>query len=699
MNSSKPLKKICRMLAALAATVLLSLPALADDEPLDLGSMVVTAEKREAEVQEVPASISAFSESEIQDARIQTIQDLSLLTPNMYIANWGIRGTSYVFIRGIGSINNEPAIGYYVDGVGYMDARAFDTNLFDIERIEVLRGPQGTLYGRNSLAGVINIITKKPDNQTGGGVELSAGNYNDYQAYAHFSAPLVEDKLFLRMSGGYESRDGYTENDYLDQDVDHHQSFNGRALMRWTPTDKLDISASIDGETIDDGAFPLGNLPALRENPRHVAYDYEGAYKRDAFGSFLRIGYDAPWFRLTSITAYRNFHDSASNDQDFTIYPLMTADEDIDDDQFTQELRFASPESDSRLKWLVGLYGFDKKKDHRLTLDFAPGVILPGSPVDRTTNSDLTTSGAALFGQATYTLFDKLDFTVGMRYDYEKNDIHHILSTTSNGISLGSDTIDQSEDSDALLPKFQVAYHWTPQFMAYAGVTRGYRSGGFNTAYADASDIRFDPEYSWNYEVGLKTSWFDNRVICNAALFYIDLEDQQVVQLLPSADTVVRNAGQSRSMGLELELKALLCQGLTLGAGFGYTNAEYTDYKDPLAGADYSGNNTALAPEYTYNLSLEYRRVLIAGWDLMARAELNGVGPFYWDDANNLKQDAYQLVNLNVGFEREWLDLLFWTRNLFDEDYEVVAFEFPGSDPLGQSGDPFTFGVTLRLRF
>ncbi len=235
--------------------------------------------------------------------------------------------------------------------------------------------------------------------------------------------------------------------------------------------------------------------------------------------------------------------------------------------------------------------------------------------------------------------------------------------------------------------------------MTYAGIARGYRSGGFNTSYLKNSDIHFDPEFSWNYEVGLKTSWFDNQLIFNTALFYIDLQDQQVLQLLPSTQTVIRNAGKSRSKGLEMELKALLSRGLTLEAGFGYTDAEYTDYEDSLAGTDYSGNATVLAPEYTYNLAIEYRRPLTGKWDFFLRPELIGIGSFYWNDANTLKQNAYQMVNLNIGFEREQFDLVFWTRNLFDEHYEAIAFEFPGSDPVAQSGAPVTFGVTFRLRF
>jgi iron complex outermembrane receptor protein len=666
--------------------------------PLELEQVVVTAEKRAEQAQDVPTSITAFSGMDVEDSRITTIQDLSLEVPNLFISNWGMRGNSFVFVRGIGAVNNDPAIGFYVDGVNYMDSRVFDSNLFDIERIEVLRGPQGTLYGRNSLAGVVNIVTRKPGNAVNAGVEQTIGDYGLFQTNIYARTPLVKNELFLGISGGLEKRDGYSDNDYLDTDVDAHDSLSGRANLRWTPTGELDISLNVDGEDLDDGAFPMAGLKDLRNNPRHVAYDTEGKNERQAMGVSLRVEYEAPWLRVTSISAYRHYDDTAFNDQDFTPYPLATAYEDIDDEQFTQELRFASPDDGRDFKWMAGLYGFHTQQDHHLTMSFAPDVMLPGMGVDRKTDSDIPTSGGAIFGQGTFTLFKKLDLTAGLRYDYEESSIDHVIALESDGMDLGTTALDDSQSSDAWLPKFQAAYHWTPDLMTYAGVARGYRSGGYNTGYLDTADAAFDPEFSWNYELGFKSSWFGKRLILNTALFYIDLEDQQVVQLLPTADTVIRNAGKSRSMGAEVEGKALLHEGLTFEAGFGYTDAEYVDYEDALSGKDYAGNSTPLAPEYTYNLALQYRHPLTDKIGLFFRSELNGIGSFYWNDANTLKQDAYTLVNLSLGVETEVFDILLWGRNVFDTEYEAVGFEFPGSDPVGQSGDPLTVGVTCRLR-
>ena len=669
------------------------------DDTLSLPSMTVTAEKRTEDIQDIPSSISAFSDTEIQDARIMTIQDLSNVVPNLYIANWGIRGTSYVFIRGIGAVNNDPAVGFYIDDVSYMDARAFDTNLFDIDRIEVLRGPQGTLYGRNSLAGVVNIITQKPDNNTRAGVSYTAGNYSLNQGDAYLRTPLVEDRLFLGLSAGVESRDGYTDNTYLGRDVDDHNSLNGRLNLRWMPSEKLDLSLMVEGEQIDDGAFPLGNLYSLRENPHEIAYDYEGDYERDVFGISLRATYDAAWGRVTSITAFRNFDDSAANDQDFTIYPFYTCRETIDDDQFSQEIRFASPDDGGKLTWLAGLYGFSKNKDHFLNMNYGAGTYLADAAVDQDSDSDLSTYGGAIFGQATYTVFDRLDLTAGLRYDYEKSDVDHLTTLTSQGYLLGSLAIDESQENEAWLPKVQLAYHWTHDFMTYAGISPGYRSGGFNTAYDDPADIKFGSEYSWNYEIGFKSSWFNNRFDLNTSIFLIDIKDQQITQLLSTADTMIKNIGKSQSLGFEVETSTLLSRGLTLQAGVGYVESTFKDYHDTLAGTDYADNSTPVSPEYTYNLALQYNRSLSDKWDLFARTEINGIGSFYWDDANTLKQDAYQLVNLSLGLESEKIDIILWAKNLFDQEYEAVAFEFPGSDPIGQSGSPLTVGVTVRFRF
>ncbi|MDR3088836.1 MAG: TonB-dependent receptor [Desulfobulbaceae bacterium] len=694
-------------LAPLAASV-----ALAAEEALQLAPVMVTAEKRLENVQEIPSSVTVLTAGRIEDAGITTIQEMSHQVPNLFIANWGFRGNSFAFIRGIGAINNDPALSFYVDDVNSMDSRVFDSRLFDIERIEVLRGPQGALYGRNSLAGVINIVTKKPGNQTHWGFEQTIGNENLWESAVWLRTPLVKDKLFLGLSGAFERRDGYNTNDFLNEDVDERKGFNGRGQLRWLPNDRMDVLFSIDGESIDDGVFPLTDMRQSAKNPHHVAYDYEGNDRRDTLGSALKVNYKAPVWKLTSITAYRGYDDTTTNDQDFMPYDLITAREDIEDRQFTQELRFASPDdSKSPLKWLAGLYYYNNKKDHLLDLNYGQDAVSMGMTpmaMTQTAISDIKGHGEAVFGQATYTLFDKLELTAGLRYEYGKKELDYTSLMSAGGMTIpGMESVfSNDDDDDAFLPKAQIGYRFRPGFMAYAGLSRGYRSGGFNTAFMDMADSSFGSEFSWNYEIGFKSSWLDNRLTFNTALFYIDLEDQQVTHVLPTANTVIRNAGESRSMGFETEISALITDGLLLEGGFGYTDAEYSEYAD--GGVDYSGMSTPVAPEYTWNLALQYSLPVTDSFNLFhdgdsltwkSRAEVQGVGKFYWNDANTLEQDAYELVNLRTGLETEHYAVTFFINNAFDEDYNCVAFSFSGSSALAQAGDPRVFGLILRVNF
>ena len=719
MFKVRPFARVLLALMGGSAFLAGEYPVQAEDV-YQLAPVMVSAEKREEDLQKVPVSVTAITSQTVKDAGVKSIQDFSRMVPNMYTANWGMRGVSYVFMRGIGAVNNDPAIGFYVDDVSYFDSRVFDSGLFDIERIEVLRGPQGTLYGKNSLAGVINIVTKKPDNNFHFGAEQTIGNYAQVGTSAYLRAPLLSDKLFFSISGSRESRDGYAENTWLNNRVDDRQNWNGRAQLRWTPTDAVDVSFTVDGEKINDGVYPLTDKASAEDNPHKVRYNYDGSDKRDSLGGTLRASVDFPWFNVTSITSYRGYDDITSNDQDFTPWKLMRAKEDIRDRQFTQELRFSSPKDSKPLKWLGGAYLYHKRQEHRLDLfydeDFAPYMGLPlppGFTMKSRADADTFTNGVALFGQATYTLFDKLDLTAGLRYEYEKNSVDYKSAYKSNNtfippsmLGMNDARHDGNRIDEVLLPKFQIGYHWTDNFMTYAGVARGYRSGGFNTAFTDSSDLSFGPEYSWNYELGFKSVFFDNKLIFNGAAFYTDIDKQQVTKVLPNANTVIRNAGRSRSYGFELEGSAILPMGFRLDAGFGYTRSEYLQYSDQ--GVDYKGKTTPLAPEYTYNVALQHTLPVVQSFSWLDkqdslnwvnRLEIQGVGDFYWNDANTLKQDAYGLINLRSGFETDNFSLTFWIKNLADTKYNAVAFMRDASTALVEVGAPRTFGMTFRMDF
>lgn len=705
--------------------------------------ITVTAEKREENIQEVPVSVTAFSETQIEDAGITDVGELQTYIPNLSDFHFGPRGgsESHLLIRGVGSLLGDSSVGFYVDDVSYLSGVSFNmTDFYDIERIEFLRGPQGTLYGRNALGGVINIITKKPTNDFDVRAGLSFGDYNYWKYRARLNVPVVMDKLFFSLSGSYSERDGYVTNDLTGDTVDDREGLSGRAKLHWMPSDSLDITLGISGDRIRDGSYAIGPLEEIRENPYHVRHDFTGGYSNaDQTREDLRVVYKTPGFTVTSITGLLQHSLESMNDQDFTANDFFINDYKKDTDQMTQELRFSSPDdSDSPLKWIGGtyLYRKDVKNDFDDIMrpdayDFFSGGALSALGLDIESHGllkgDVDTYGGALFGQATYTLFDKLDLTAGLRLEYEKNKAElrgdRVVNVSGPGVPFLPDylddpvigpqlapllyegptsRIDEEVDYSEWLPKFTVAYHLEEDVMTYATAAKGFRSGGFNVYLQgsdDPDDLIYGPEYSWNYELGIKSGWFNNRLIANAALFYIDYEDQQVLQLIGASQTITRNAGKSTSKGFEVELAAKPVQGLELIANYGYTDATFDEYRDPGVGAVYDGNKVLIVPEHDYLLAAQYRYPLTASLTLFSRVELHGVGELYWDYANSEKQGGYELVNARVGAEFEHFDMYFWVKNLFDQEYETIAFEFPVLGWLGQPGNPRTIGMTLNGRF
>jgi iron complex outermembrane receptor protein len=707
--------------AALLALWSLCPAALAQDEGLTLEPLVVTAEKRLEDAQKVPISLTVLSSEKIAEAGIKGIHDVVRRVPNLFMPQWGNRGIGWVFVRGIGAVNNDPAISFNVDGVNYMDSRIFDSPLFDIERVEVLRGPQGTLYGKNSLGGVINIVTKKPDNELHYGAEMTVGRYERFESMAYVRAPLVRDKLYLGASLSYGQMGGYAKNEYLDSEADSQENMNGRLHLRWTPQDNVDISAMIDMERIDDGAYPLQTIESSFKSPRVVERDFADYDQREAFGSSLRASVDFEKFNLTGLVAFRQYDNRTENDQDFTFMDLLRARDDVEDRQFSGELRFSSLPDSGPLKWLGGLYCYSRDRDETLRQFYsqmaAMALQIGFTPFTDTSAFDLSTKGYAAFGQATYTFFDKLGLTLGLRYESEENRMDFV-----NRNSLGGQTVRMSGErrDNVLLPKAQADYQWTDSVMTYASVARGYRSGGFNTGVINMDPDYFDfqPEYSWNYEIGFKTSFLEDRLMVNGAAFHIDLRDQQVSQIftdpMSGANyTVIRNAGKAKSSGFELEVAALLGAGFQIDASYGFMNTKFKSYKDN-AGLDYGGNRPPATPRYTYSLGLQHSLRLLDSFDgfkendslsWVNRLEVQGIGNFYWDEANAMKQGGYNIFNLRTSLKTENVTATLWVNNLFDKHFDAVrmthplAGRMPGYTSAVQVGAPLTMGVTVRYDY
>jgi len=681
-------------------------------EGYELETITVTAQKREENIQEVPLSVTALSEIPLEDAGIEDIMDLSYYVPNLFLVTSGNRNEPTPIIRGMYNFMSiNPTVGMYVDGVSYSRHQAYDLDLVCIERIEVLKGPQGTLFGRNTEAGAINIVTKQPGDIWEGKVSAGYGNYSTRNYSFSVSGPLAQDKLSFGISGKRFLSDGYFENEYLGiDDVERRDDLSGRATLIWTPTDAWDITLRANATQYEGGMFSFTPL----DSPSHtVSLDYDGDLTNDANSGSLTLNHEGSRFDFISITAFRDGDYAIKYDVDSSPYDLLRNYYAQNQDLASQEIRFASPENSGALKWLVGFYYLNEEFDVDNTFDYRQGYPEFGIPKYKTTMaSQLNTENYAVFGQATYTFREKLGLTAGMRYENDQKEFKAVQHDEPDALGMGTITVENDDSLEIWLPKFTIDYRYTGDVMAYVSIAKGYTAGGFNNLDPSVLGVPYDAEFSWNYEAGVKTTWLDNKVNLNFAAFYIDWTDKQVFEATSVIGSLYTNAAEATIKGFEVEAQARLSRGLEVVGSFGYIDTEYGTYKepiyDPISGAqigeaDYEGKQLIIAPEFNYNLAAQYRYPLSSSGTLFSRIELQGVGDYYYDKENTVKQSSYNLINARLGYEGEHkgygFSLYLWAKNILDEEYTTAAFGSPGLGWNGRVGDPQTFGITLTARF
>lgn len=656
-------------------------------------NIVVTAQKKEETMQQVPISMDVFSEIELQDAKIDTTYDLIKFLPNVHIKESHVEHA--VVIRGISSFHSSvysPA-GYYVDDISYPLHYMQNTGLLDIERIEVLKGPQGTLYGRNSESGVIHIITRQPNNEFQGKIVSEFGEYNSFNTGTSISGPVVKDKLFLGGAFQYQSSDGYFENEITGDKVQDKEHTTGRTTLRWTPDIQWDISFIADVMKNDDHGGGFRYLSGSKKTDRFkVRKDCDEYVDQDENSQALRIKYKGDGFDVLSATSALHQTLEKQNDADGWDNPNLQKSNvfKIDEKMYSQEIRISSSH-DGPFEWLVGLYGFIEKTGFDFQYDFESNNMTIMHPV-----TDIDTSGYALFGQGTYTMFDKFHITTGLRLDHQE--LEAVLKDTFKQIEFN-----EAVAYDEVLPQISVGYDVSKDVMLYSSASKGYLVGGFNWLTIFASGFNYDPEYTWNYESGIKTTWLNKKLMVNLSVFYIDIEDKQVSQIdQETLSSTITNAGKAHSSGFELQLKAMPAQGLELFAGLGYNESKFDDFistvwntaHTALIEKDYKNNFLPYAPKYTYNAGVQFR----SANHLFYRADIFGTGKFYGNAANSVSQDAYHTVNLTIGYEGRLFDIYFWVKNIFDEEY-CTWIMLSGSDVMGLDGAPQTFGLTMNYRF
>lgn len=681
-----------------------------------LDAVLVTAEKRETVSQQSPLAISTLSAKKAEQFRIWNSRDLSALAPNLYSTHSG-DDRNVTSIRGIATTSYTPSVTTYIDGISQFSLDTYIATLFDIERIEILRGPQGTLYGRNALGGVINILTKQPTNTTKGYVEWNTGN-NGIQRYnGAVRFPLVKDKLYMGVAAQYFQRGGFYTNTYDNKGFDRLKSLSGNYYLKFHPSRSWSFSLNVKHQhTRNNGAFPLVNgVQDAFEKPYELTQNARGLMSDNTMNASLIAQHDGPNLQFTAQSGYQVNYRYYKNplDGDFSPLDAVTISNNYGKDWnrvkvFTQEIRLSNPAAKkSPLNWTLGAYLFHQYNPVKQATNFGADAGLLGVPdtdFSLINTSKEKANGQALFGQLTYQLSKKVFVTSGLRADREKKQLNIRGDYEKAGVG-SFETRSDTSASDvfySLSPKLGLRYQTSENSQLYASWSKGFRAGGFTPLSSDPSQpplYAYKPEYSDSWELGSKNTFWDNRVIMNLTLFYTVIRDLQVPTLiLPDAITIIRNTGKMVSKGVELEGTLVPVKRLELDYSFGYTKAQYESLKVSSNGenVDLKGKNQLYTPKQTSLLAAQYAAPLSKRntLQLQLRAEWIYTGDTYFDLANTIKQEGYGLLNTRVGVVTGKLEWFLWTRNLTGKKYIAYAYDF-GAVHLG---DPRTYGLSLKAK-
>lgn len=718
---------------SLFLSLLLASPSLAAEDPAasddvyQLPTVTVTADKRATDVQKTPSSITVMSRTKLEDANIDTIEKVLQRIPNMNFSQF-TGGANFMSMRGIttsAGTSTSPIV-MYLDGVPVDTFFNLDAPLMDIERIEILRGPQSAIYGKNAMGGVINVISRKPTNEWHGTLQADYGSFNTQRYAAAISGPIIEDKLYLALSGSHYSTDGYMNHDdtrYGNQE--RTERFKG--MLRFTPTDDIDISFHLNYTARRDGYSNLiwGDEPTLDSIANKDDYLHS-----DIWNMALHMAFDFDPVTFESITTYRAENldygidmlasYSAANSTPGLNFDYANTGRNNTRKEFTQEFRLRSPDDKKDgVKWLLGVFGGYTDMNIRESYSDVPGTV-PGALLDPTNSawagmtfpfhlwtnqpSREYTEDYAAFGEITIPLLDRLKVTLGLRAQqtHKKIDVNYMggetyASMDMSLLKIAGDMHNTKSDSwFELLPKFNISYQLTDDIMFYGGVNRSFIPGGFNNATRTGIDMTYDAQTAWNYEIGAKTEWFDKRFLLNLALFHSAVNDLQLMKYdIGSMSYLSDNAGSARIYGVEVDAMARLLPGLDAEFSFGYLWTRFDDYSTVDSYGirhDYAGNKIPYTPDYTASFALQYRHEK----GFFARGEVLHYGQLYWSEENDYKRDPVTLLNARVGYEFEPFAVYVYGNNLTDAKYLNY---YTSSTNYGMMARPREIGVQLKYTF
>lgn len=682
--------------------------------------VVGRARKRVESIQRIPESVTALNSEGIKKSGISNVSDFAELVPNMKLSESQAVGVNFLIVRGIPQIRNGDApVAFVIDGVTIPDPALLNQEVFDLALIEAVKGPQGALYGKNAIGGAINIYSKEPTNDSKNNIQLGVGNGGYYSGQVVSSGALSADKAYYRLSGKYQNFNGLLTNTLLDEKVDFSKDLNLRGQVILTPTSKIKATATLQymstdaGATyysIDPGSIGTGGSPFLvgiDPNPT----DENSVIHQDVFGNSdlqnlfgsLNLQFNLGKAKLQSITSYNTVDRRTTGDLDFTEEPFdgfvdffgLDQGEFNNTKSFNQELRLSNSGGSSKLNWNVGGFIQSVERDfYQSDLNFTDDWAV--------TDYTVTFNTLALFGFLDYKLTDKLTASVGLRYDndnFEQEDRLVLLFGEPEPI------INERGDN-VLQPKLSLSYQGSENVLFYANYGRGYRAGGFNAQATDLFSGDFEKELSDNYELGIKTSFWNNRFLLNGSVFNSNFQDRQ--QFIYDFDNFVPgnfNYEESTIVGFELDSKVRLSQFLDVLLSYGFVDSKI-DVGGTTGGDngttrnlnEFNGNITSFVPRSTFNLGLASSFDIGESSSLDLNANLNGTGEIFWFDSNEegTSSDPYQLLNARATLNMNQLSISLWGNNITNQQYYLEVD--PGGG-IGWRGRPATFGATIGYDF
>jgi len=636
-----------------------------DDAVLE--EIIVTSRYRAEKLSDVPDSITAFTAADIERHRIERINRVASLTPNLRFSDDQEVGVSTLVIRGVRQNRGtgQPPVSFRIDGVSATNNLLTTQELFDIESVDVLRGPQGALYGRNAIGGAILISTRRPTATPEYGFRVTAAEGQDYTIAGSASGPISSENVLYRASFRVQDREGQLRNTYLDnQFVDYKKSTAFRGRLMFTPNEKLSID--IRGQYLDqdggsgyfmpasEGFLPLPPPapPILFGNPTYeIQSNKIGESFVKASEVSAKIDYDLGWGVLTSVTSFTDVDSGNDQDLDQTLVEAIDIIVIDQSETLAQEFRLVS-RSDQSLRWVAGVQYFTQDRFRSLATTFLGFPVPPAA-------QDLELENIAVFGNLSYDLSDDLELTLAFRYDEETP------KDTTQG---------KSETFGELQPKASLAYHFREGLLGYVTVGKGYRAGGFNNLAPGSNFMPgFDKESLISYETGLKGSAYNGRLRSSLSLFYIDYTDQQYFLFDQTGTQANINVKKSEISGGEFEITALPFDSLQVNFGVGFTDSEIKEYEDIpgvlVPASEIIGRKVPGAPVWSLNLAMQHTKSINDSLNFISRLDYEHRGKTYWTLDNLDVQPAYDLTNLSFALESERWTTRLYVHNLFEEEY------------------------------